>query len=125
MQQNSSYDIAILKQSLGIKGGWFMYKDYISDGNITGITKQHNIMVLVGNGFDISVLQKYRDDQLTPSYKVFYDFLKYRGIRKDNVLFNKMTVDRDTGKENWSDFENSLFELLDDCYSVEVLEKAL
>lgn len=36
-----------------------------------------------------------------------------------------MTKDRETGKENWSDFENSLFELLNNSYSAEVLEKAL
>ena len=37
--------------------------------------KQHNIMVFIGNGFDISVLQKYRDDKLISSYSKFYDFL--------------------------------------------------
>jgi len=102
-----------------------MYKDYITEGRIRGIEQQHNIMVIVGNGFDISVLKKYRKDNLVPSYKVFYDFLQYRGISEDNLLFSKMTKDRETGKENWSDFENSLFELLNNSYSAEVLETAL
>lgn len=102
-----------------------MYKDYITEDRIRGIEQQHNIMVIVGNGFDISVLKKYRKDNLVPSYKVFYDFLQYRGISKDNLLFSKMTKDRETGKENWSDFENSLFELLNDSYSADVLENAL
>ncbi len=102
-----------------------MYKDYIAEDRIRGIEQQHNIMVIVGNGFDISVLKKYRKDNLVPSYRMFYDFLQYRGISKDNLLFSKMTKDRETGKENWSDFENSLFELLNDSYSADVLEKAL
>lgn len=51
-----------------------MYKNYIAEGRIRGINQQHNIMVIVGNGFDISVMNKYREDNLIPSYKVFYDF---------------------------------------------------
>ncbi|MBR3341584.1 MAG: hypothetical protein IKG30_08180 [Clostridiales bacterium] len=102
-----------------------MYKDYISEGRINGIKQQHNIMVIVGNGFDISVMKKYREDSLVPSYKNFYDFLQYRGINQDNLLFRRMTEDRAANKENWSDFENTIYELLSENYSAEVLESAL
>lgn len=102
-----------------------MYKDYISEGRISGIEQQHNIMVIVGNGFDISVMKKYRNDGLVPSYKAFYDFLQYRGIDRDNLLFKRMTKDRADNKENWSDFENTIYELLTESYSAEELENAL
>lgn len=104
---------------LHTKKGMDMYKDYISDNQIKGINQQHNIMVIVGNGFDISVLKKYRSDNLVSSYKVFYDFLQYRGINQDNLLFKKMTDDRAKNKQNWSDFEYSIYELLDESYSAE------
>ena len=102
-----------------------MYKDYIKEGKISGIEKQHNIMVIVGNGFDISVLKKYRDDNLVSSYRVFYDFLKYRGINGENILYKKMTEDRVANKENWSDFEYTIYELLNEHYAANVLENAL
>lgn len=55
--------------------------------------KQHNIMALVGNGFDIQVLEKYRpDDAITTKYDKFFDFLTYDA--------------KDKGKrEDWADFE--------------------
>ena len=102
-----------------------MYKDYISEGYINGIEKQHNIMVVVGNGFDISVLKKYRDDDLVPSYKAFYSFLQYRGINPNNILYKRMTEDRTANKENWSDFENTIYELLNEYYQAGELEDAL
>ena len=39
-----------------------MHRDYKSENIISGIVKQHNIMIFIGNGFDISVLKKYRKD---------------------------------------------------------------
>ena len=102
-----------------------MYKDSISEGYINGIEKQHNIMVIVGNGFDISVLKKYRDDDLVPSYKAFYSFLQYRGINSNNILYKRMTEDRAANKENWSDFENTIYELLNEYYPAGELEDAL
>ena len=41
-----------------------MFKNYKDEGQITGITVQHNIMIFIGNGFDISVLKKYRKRKL-------------------------------------------------------------
>ena len=69
-------------------------------------------MVFIGNGFDISLLSKYRKDKLVSSYSKFYDYLCYKGFSASNVLFQKMAEDKKKGKENWSDFENSLGELI-------------
>ena len=38
---------------------------------------RQQIMVLVGNGFDISVLKKYGKG-VTTSYTTFYSFFKYK-----------------------------------------------
>ena len=102
-----------------------MFKNYMNEGYIKGIKEQHNIMVFIGNGFDISVLRKYRDDSLVSSYSKFYDFLCYKGFNEDNILYKKMREDKCNGKENWSDFECSLDELLQSSASAETLEDAL
>ena len=49
-----------------------MYRDYKEEGQFLDVRKQHNIMVFIGNGFDISILQKYRDDKLISSYSKFF-----------------------------------------------------
>lgn len=102
-----------------------MFKNYKDEGYIVGIKEQHNIMVFIGNGFDISVLRKYRDDSLVSTYSKFYDFLCYRGFNEDNMLYRKMREDKCNGKENWSDFECSLGELLENNVSAKALEGAL
>lgn len=72
----------------------------------------HQVMVFVGNGFDISVLRKY-GNSLTTSYPTFYSFYKYKyPERDDNSLILQMEKARDDGKENWSDFEALLTEQL-------------
>lgn len=86
-----------------------MFKNYKDEGHIVGIKEQHNIMIFIGNGFDISVLRKYRDDGLVSSYSKFYDFLCYKGFNEDNMLYKKMREDKSNGKENWSDFECLLY----------------
>jgi len=102
-----------------------MHRDYKNENMILGIDKQHNIMIFIGNGFDISILQKYRKDKLVSSYSKFYDFLCYKEFNKDNLLFKKMSEDKTNGKENWSDFEESLNELLCASISSEDLNCAL
>ena len=93
------------------------------------LKKQHNIMALVGNGFDISVLYKYKNDirlkGKTTAYKDFYEYITYCNLTSDqNILYRKMKNDRAEGKENWSDFENSLHELvLENKYPIKTLEK--
>lgn len=102
-----------------------MIKNYKDEGVIAGIKEQHNIMIFIGNGFDISVLSKYRDDSLVSSYSKFFDFLCYRGFNEDNLLYKRMEEDRNNGKENWSDFESSLGELLQCGTPAIKLENAL
>lgn len=102
-----------------------MFKNYKEEGYISGIKQQHNIMIFIGNGFDISVLRKYRDDNLVTSYSKFYDYLCYKGFDSDNILFKKMSADKNSGKENWSDFESSLDELLQNNVSTDRLDEAL
>ena len=102
-----------------------MFKNYKDEGQITGITVQHNIMIFIGNGFDISVLKKYRNDGLVSSYSKFYDFLRYKGFDESNVLYKRMREDKFCRKENWSDFECSLGGLLQCNADANVLEDAL
>lgn len=81
------------------------------------IKKQHNIFVLVGNGFDISVLKKFKSGKMrgkTTSYIDFYDYISYFNLSSENnILYQKIKEDKILGKENWSDFENTIKELLD------------
>lgn len=37
-----------------------MFINYEKDNSISGVKKQHNIMIFIGNGFDISILSRYR-----------------------------------------------------------------
>lgn len=66
-----------------------MFKNYKDEGYIRGIKEQNNIMVFIGNGFDISILKKYREDGLVSSYSKFYDFYAIRVlIRKIYYIKN-------------------------------------
>ena len=103
-----------------------MFKNYKTEGCFNGIEEQHNIMVFIGNGFDISVFKKYRSDGLITSYSKFYEFLCYRGFNKSNILYSRMKEDKQNNKENWSDFECSLDALLkEDTSHSSALEKSL
>lgn len=94
------------------------------------LRKQHNIMVLVGNGFDVALLNKYNKGRLkgkTSTYADFYDYIKYFSLCDDNnILFQRMTEDLKNGKENWSDFEGTIDELLKDTsIDVSKIEKCV
>lgn len=102
-----------------------MHRNYKKEGQFRGIMKQHNIMVFIGNGFDISILQKYRDDKLISSYAKFYDFLCCKEFNHDNLLFKKMNSDKEEGQENWSDFEESISKLLSESYPRDKIYDAL
>lgn len=74
--------------------------------------RQHNIMVLVGNGFDIQALHDY--SQPTDSrYEPFYHYLEMRNFDRTNLLFCHMTEQlelhrRCGGHSNWSDVESAI-----------------
>ncbi|WP_338816979.1 AbiH family protein [Parvimonas micra] len=95
-----------------------MFKKYHENyyGNsLKKFKKQHNILVLVGNGFDISVLMKYKKGRMegkTTSYSDFFDYITYFNlVDENNILYKKMKEDKEEGKKNWSDFENTISEL--------------
>lgn len=95
------------------------------------IRYQHNIMALVGNGFDIAALSRYshgRMKEKNTSYTEFYNFLSYYNnlCSKDNLIYKKMTEDYKKGKENWSDFERSIDDLMEDTsIDIDELEEYL
>lgn len=92
---------------------------------------QYNIFVLVGNGFDISVLKRFKSGKLsgkTTSYVDFYDYISTsRLCEDDDILYQKVKEDKSLDKENWSDFENTIKELLDSSGHkiVDVLEESV
>lgn len=98
--------------------------------------KQHNIMMLVGNGFDIAVL-KYLGSKYSTDYKSFFYYLKSIKFSNKNVLFRKMdelrikdeqAEDESKGFPNWSDFESILQKFVSSSKDFElkkVLEKDL
>lgn len=85
-------------------------KDYEQLGN------QHNIMVMVGNGFDIAVLNKFGDKRMngkSTKYSDFFEYIAYfRLCDSSNSIYKKMKDDFADKKKNWCDFENSVDELL-------------
>jgi len=73
---------------------------------------QHNIMAFIGNGFDLQILKGYGLPYDT-RYTSFYHFLKLRSFNPVNPILVEMEALLDTGKENWSDVEFVVSELLD------------
>ena len=88
------------------------FKELANDGQI-------NIMALFGNGVDIQLMEYLKSPYRT-SYQNFYNYLCYKNFNKDNMIFQKMTEDKEDNekdpniKENWSDFENSLIEIFNE-----------
>ena len=68
------------------------------------LRQQHNIMVLVGNGFDIQVLHDY-GQPVDFRYEPFYHHLKMRGFNPHNLLLKHMEEELKEGHSNWSDIE--------------------
>lgn len=75
--------------------------------------KENKIVVLVGNGFDIQILKHFKST-IDTSYPSFYNFLnwKYAAKVQNNVIIQKMKGDKELGKESWSDFENTIKEII-------------
>lgn len=68
---------------------------------------QHNIMVLVGNGFDIQVTRRY-ESRFSPRYPAFYYYLLSRDFDSSNLVVQQMAAAKSTGQENWSDVEAAI-----------------
>lgn len=91
--------------------------------NIADEKSQHNIMILVGNGFDIATLQELKAPYRT-DYQSFFYYLKSMHFNQENFIFKKMDELRHKhevslnvggiGFPNWSDFEGLLQDLIHD-----------
>lgn len=106
-----------------------MFKKF-TDDIYKSMNKQHNIFVLVGNGFDMAILNKYktgRNKGKTSSYNDFFEYVRYYGLsNSDNILFNQMKENLENGKENWSDFELIIRNLYEqNVYNIDVIEKCV
>lgn len=80
-------------------------------------TKTHKISVLIGNGFDIQVLNHLGVPTNT-TYASFYNFInwKYGNRIRDNLIVRKMEEDKNLEYKNWSDFENTIKEIVKNEY---------
>jgi hypothetical protein len=81
-----------------------MFSSYSKD-DFERLNKQHNILVLTGNGFDVAILNKFGDKNKTTSYEHFFNWLKNNKKVTNNLLLEQMEQDKKDGKKNWSDFE--------------------
>ena len=97
--------------------------------NLDGsMTKQHNIMFLVGNGFDIAVLDMLGADYKT-DYQSFFYYLKSKKFDGSNMIFRKMDELRQKheasveqggdGVSNWSDLESVLQDFVSNSQGVD------
>ena len=80
-------------------------------GKFDGDRNQHNIMTIVGNGFDINMLTKHgyelpNGQKMTTSYPLFYSYYKRNCLDDDNILIQAMEKARSNQESNWADFEN-------------------
>lgn len=86
------------------------HRSYLNAG-FDSPRSQHNVMAFVGNGFDIQVLRDY-GSPIDTRYIGFYHFLKLRSFNTRNPILQEMERLRDVGKENWSDVEGVVAQLL-------------
>lgn len=105
-----------------------MFKNFTQE-DFSELRKQHNIFILVGNGFDISIVKHLKSNKLkgkTTSYMDFYEYIKYFNLCDDNnILYKQMSKDKDDGKENWSDFEMTIEYLLKKSTNIKQLEASI
>lgn len=87
------------------------YEDF--SNRFLNVRDQHNIMALVGNGFDIQALSGL-DAATDTRYESFYHYLKYRKFDPENRILEHMGRLREERAENWSDVENAIDELRTD-----------
>lgn len=82
-----------------------------STAEYSKLRSQHNIMVLVGNGFDIQVTRRY-GSRFSPRYPAFYHYLASRDFDPSNLVVQQMAVAKGEGQENWSDIEAAIGRLI-------------
>lgn len=81
------------------------------------VKKINKISILIGNGFDIQVLDYLKVPNNT-SYPSFYNFInwKYNYMIKNNLIVKKMKSDKEKEKDNWSNFENTIKDIIKSEY---------
>jgi hypothetical protein len=90
------------------------HRDYTQTGGFQKPERQHNIMCLVGNGFDLQVLHDYGSTTDT-RYAHFYEFLERRKFDPNNLLMAEMNRLRKLVPQpaDWADFENCVGTLVE------------
>lgn len=86
------------------------YRTFTKD-EYDDLRHQHNIMVLVGNGFDIQVTRRY-ESRFSPRYPAFYHYLLSRDFDSSNLVVQQMAAAKERGQENWSDVEAAIGDLI-------------
>lgn len=86
------------------------YREFTSV-EYSDLRRQHNIMVLVGNGFDIQVTRRY-ESRFSPRYPAFYHYLASRDFDSSNLVVQQMAAAKENGNENWSDIEAAIGRLI-------------
>ncbi len=73
--------------------------------------EQHNIMALVGNGFDTAIMKAIGKSH-TPSYGDFYNYIEYeRDLTDDNEIWKQIKKSKDDGKT--VDVEELISDIID------------
>ncbi|MHA3724905.1 AbiH family protein [Leucobacter sp. HY1910] len=85
-----------------------------------GAVGTNNVMVLVGNGFDLQVLHEY-GRETTTSYVDFFHFLMMKKVSKSNLVVEQMAeaFNSKPRSENWSDIEAGIEKLVADGKPIE------
>ena len=86
------------------------YREFTSD-EYSNLRHQHNIRVLVGNGFDIQVTRRYAS-RFSPRYPAFYHYLAARDFDSSNLVVQQMADAKAKSEENWSDIEAAIGRLI-------------
>ena len=104
---------------MGLGGSWAVrdgrgqnmgYREFTSV-EYSKLKHQHNIMVLVGNGFDIQVARRY-ESRFSPRYPAFYHYLASRDFDSSNLVVKQMAAAKENGQEDWSDIEAAIGRLI-------------
>ncbi|WNM23519.1 AbiH family protein [Demequina capsici] len=85
------------------------YKDLTEA--FSAVRRQHNIMAIVGNGFDIQALSDLKSPADT-RYVSFFHYLKYRHFDDGNSILKEMESLQHSGAEDWSDVEAAIGNLV-------------
>lgn len=90
-----------------------MFKNY-TEKDYQKIVGQHNIMILVGNGFDMGITSAVDPSQTVCSYSNFYRFVMDKGMDdKTCCIYPTMKTRKMSGDESWADFERIISSLID------------